>query len=126
MAVLDSSIFVAALHSEDTLHERGKTVLAEIEKPIEVPEYVAVETATVLTRVAGKAAANAFVRSLFDNRDILILLSSPEQFAATADRFLSSNGKLSFVDCTLLALSPTHTIITFDKTLARAIESQKK
>ena len=124
--VVDSSVLVAGLHREDALHVHGKTALEESEKPILVPEYIAIETATTLIRVAGKPIADIFVRSLFDNKDILVLPSSLEQFAEAVETFLSSNGKLSFIDCSLLALSRSHEVVTFDKVLAKAIKALRK
>ncbi|KKW47642.1 hypothetical protein A3C21_03340 [Candidatus Kaiserbacteria bacterium RIFCSPHIGHO2_02_FULL_59_21] len=124
--VVDSSVLVAALHREDTLHERGKSALEGVEKPIAIPEYIVVETATTLARVAGKKVADVFVRSLFDTKDMDVVPSSPEQFATAAAAFLSSNSKLSFVDCALLQFSRTYRVITFDKALSRAIEASKR
>ena len=126
MEVVDSSALIALYNEKDSLHAAASEVLERAQKPLFVPEYVAVETASVLNRKANKRTADAFLRSLFDNRDIVVLPSSAEQFIAAVEAFLTKGGKLSFTDAALLALSRSYSVITFDAALARAIEKTKK
>ena len=125
MEIADTNVLVAALNTRDSLHVRAIAALTKAQRPIAIPEYVALETATVLMRTAGKKTADTFVRSLFATQDLLVLPASPEQFVAASECFLEEQ-KLSFVDASLLALSHTHHIITFDTALSRAIGKNKK
>lgn len=119
--VVDSSVLVAALNESDSQHERGVAEIHAASKPIVVPEYIVAETCAVLIQKANKRLADSFVREMGSNRDFRILFSTPEFFIATAQSFLSSRAKLSFVDSALLVLSRTFDVRTFDKALAKAI-----
>ena len=124
--VVDSSVLVAALNEKDSQHERGVAEIQAAYKPIIVPEYIVAETCAVLIQKASKQLADSFVREMGSNRDFRLLFSTPEFFIATAQSFLSSRAKLSFVDCALAVLAREHTVLTFDKALAKAIQEEKE
>lgn len=121
--LVDTSVLVAALHTSDSLHEKAITALAEVEKPLLIHEYVALETATVLMIRAGKPKADAFLASVLAYEDFELLYSSETLFSATATAFMAKNHKLSFADSALVSLSGTYEVLTFDKALIRALKA---
>lgn len=124
--IADTSVLVAALSDDDALHERGLDILRTAERPIYVHEYIVIETVTVLAvRLAMKTIADDFIHALFQNRDLRVIPSSPAFFIAVTRYFLLTQKRLSFVDCALAVLAREHTILTFDKVLAKAIQEEK-
>ncbi|PIR83552.1 hypothetical protein COU18_02610 [Candidatus Kaiserbacteria bacterium CG10_big_fil_rev_8_21_14_0_10_51_14] len=124
--IADTSVLVAALSDDDALHSRGVGALRDAGKPIYVPEYVVIETVTVLAvRLAMKDSADDFIHALFHNRDLRLIPSSPAFFIAVTRYFLLTKKRLSFVDCALATLAREHTVLTFDKALAKAIREEK-
>ena len=45
MVLVDANVLVAVANASDSLHERAVAAVLSAEKPMYVPEYVAVETA---------------------------------------------------------------------------------
>ena len=126
MKFFDSNFWIAFFDADDSQHDRAKT-LFDREQHFSITEYCALETATILDRKGGKDAAGTFLRYIRNNADITIIHSTPKFFEATISLFETAEKKgLSFVDVSLLLLSESHDVITFDKALAQAIESQKK
>ena len=121
--IIDSSVFIAALHETDSQHQRGLTLLKRAPRPIIVPEYIALETATMLMIRKQKRSADQFVEEVLRGGEFTLLLSSLSLFDAAAKLFLASSKKLSFVDCALIALSREYTVLTFDKALAKTIQA---
>ena len=127
MAVIaDSSVLVAAFHVKDSLHENGVSAVANAQKPILVPEYVAIETAGVLALRAHDKIAKEFIRVLLEAGDMQLLRPPNDHFYNAAAYFSSTKLRLSFVDCSLVVLSRDFDTITFDKVLAKTIRQEKR
>lgn len=69
---------------------------------------------------------DTFLEYSLDSANVEILCSSHESFHDTVRFFRRlKNAKLSFVYISLLLLSDTHEIITFDKALAKEIRKRR-
>ncbi len=122
MVIIDSSVWVAFFNENDSQHNKAKKVFNELKTKVILPEYIFMEVATILLIKAGKKIAVKFMEISQDNFDIEIYLSDEELFLNTAKLFKNSQkSKLSFVDVSLLFLSASCKIITFDKNLQKAI-----
>lgn len=124
MTILDSNVWIAFLHKDDTQHKKAENVFRVCEKPIVVPEYVVIEVSSVLSQKAGKKIADAFLVIITQSEDIEILFSEDQFFSEVIAFFQQRNEKhLSFIDFVLLYLSSSYFIITFDKKLQKAIKN---
>lgn len=126
MKFFDSNFWIAFFNDDDSQHDKAVKIF-EKEPNFAITEYCVVETASILALKRGKRAAADFLAHIGDNADVTVVLSSPTFFDETIQLFQEiADRKLSFVDISLLLLSESHEIITFDKALTKAIESQKK
>lgn len=127
MIVFDTNVWVAVDHETDTQHETARNVFAAYHPPYLLPEYVLIETVSVLERRVSKAVADSFLRRAMDNDDIELLVRDEFFLRTVAALFLHKRfHDLSFVDVSLLYLSAEHEVITFDVKLARAIAAQSQ
>ena len=126
MTILDANVFIALLSEQDALHERAMQVVEQVSAPILLPEYIFVEILTVLAMRAGMPKVEKFLSAVVA-LPITFLPSSGELLAHSLIMFRKQpGGRLSFPDAALLYLSREHDIITFDKTLERAITGKKR
>ena len=126
MKFFDSNFWIAYFDRNDSQHNKAVELFKK-ESVFSVTEYCVLETASILSLKRGKQTAADFLAHIEDNADVTVVLSSPVFFDETIKLFQEiKSQKLSFVDVSLLLLSESHDIVTFDKALARAIESQKK
>src|SRR3989344_130959 len=117
--ILDSSVWVAFLHKEDSQHPKARKMLEGITEPIIVPEYILIEVATILKRKKKDMEAKRFVQTVFNDGGTFLL---SEMLAyETAELFWMRRDTLSFIDTALLILSRRYRVITFDAQLARAL-----
>lgn len=119
--VFDSNIWIALFNEDDSLHEQARQLFLEHER-IHVPEYVILETTSVLQLRASKEKADDFARMVRETEDIEIIHISEAFFDEVLDVFCEQQKKLAFVDCALLLLSQNHEVHTFDRGLVSAIE----
>ena len=122
--VLDSSVWIAFLHNEDSQHGKAKKLMFEIKDQILVPEYVLIETASVLKNYKRTTEAIEFVRTIL--KDAGMFLPSNTLAYETGILFCDRKDTLSFIDTALLALSREYRVITFDKALARAMATEQR
>ncbi len=119
--ILDSSVWVAYLHQEDSQHGKVMKLVDTLPNATMVPTEILSEVATVLKNKRREDLANAFVRSVIIDGSSL-LVSDENLVRRVAKTFLESGrGNLSFADITLLVLSREYRVITFDKELENAI-----
>lgn len=124
MIILDSNVWIAYFHEQDSQHTKAEKVFSQISTPIILPEYVILEVSTILVQHAGKKIANQFLELIKDNRDIILLLTEEAFFLKVIAAFQKENTKkLSFVDTALFVLSQKFAVITFDTALSRAIKN---
>ena len=119
--VLDSNVWIAFLHKEDSQYKKAQGLFDELKEYILVPEYVLVEVASVLKNYKRNVEALEFVRATLENTSTLIPAGSLAHEAGAL--FCQRNDKLSFTDTALLVISREYRVITFDRALARAIAS---
>lgn len=126
MTILDTSVWIALFHKEDSQHKKALALTTKL-KEIVVPEYVILEVCTVLRAKAGGGVAEQFLEYALNSDNVTVLYSDSKLFGGTTKLFQHTHSKkLSFVDTALLYLSRTHDVVTFDKELARAIERNGK
>ena len=120
--ILDSSVWIALLHKEDSQHAKAEAIFDEITAQVFVPEYVLVEVASILRNYKRNREAQEFVKKVLE--DSATFIPSGALAYETANMFRARNDKLSFVDTSLLVLSRRYRVITFDKVLARALRAK--
>lgn len=126
MMILDSNVWIAVYHAEDSQHKKALKLTSSF-RQVAIPEYVILETCTILLTKAGQDISEKFLDYVFDNREITILFSTREFFQEIIRVFREKNGKkLSAIDASLLYLSSEHEVITFDKDLEKAIKKHAK
>jgi len=119
--ILDSNVWIALFHEEDSQHDKACKLFDEITEHILVPEYVLIEVASVLKNYKRNAEALAFVRTTLENT--VTLLPAGVLAHEAGALFCERNDRLTFIDTALLVLSREYRIITFDKALAKAMVS---
>ncbi|MDD4530336.1 MAG: PIN domain-containing protein [Candidatus Gracilibacteria bacterium] len=123
MKILDSNVWIALFNKEDSLNKKASDIMKELVKNNEkifITEYLILEISTILLLKNGKKLADNFINFVYDNSDIDIIYSDKYFFENTIQFFTKNNyEKLSFVDQSLLLLSKSYQIITFDKELNR-------
>ncbi len=124
MIVVDSSVWVALYNELDNQHQKAVGLSASL-SDVALPEYVLLETCTLLLAKAGEDAAEKFLEYSLDSAEVTVLYSSPDFVQETVRLFRRlKNRKLSFVDISLLLLSQSHEVVTFDKALQKAIQKR--
>lgn len=122
MIVLDTSFLVAFLNSDDALHEAAVEAMAALRAgkwgDALLPEYVFLETVTVLSSRAGLAFAQEEGAQLLRAKEAEVVPCSP-YFAEAFEIFRSQRkARLSFVDAALIAIAKHRgagQILTFDR-----------
>jgi predicted nucleic acid-binding protein len=120
--ILDSSVWIAYLHVDDSQHAKAVTVLNGRTESVVVPEYVLVEVATALKRKGRAADAKGYVSAVLEGGENF--LSSDVLVYAAAELFCRRDDKLSFTDTALLVLAQEYRVITFDSALAKALKKE--
>ena len=121
--VLDSNVWIAFLNKEDSQHGKATKLMLETKDRILVPEYVLIETASVLKNYKRTAEAIEFVRTILKN--VGIFLPSNTLAYETGILFCERKDRLSFTDSALLVLSKEYRVVTFDRELERAIARER-
>jgi len=122
--VLDSCVWVAYLHTEDSQHKKACALLNGSQVPIRVPEYVLVEVVTVLSQKKQRQQAVAFMERVLSDADVF--MPAHDVAHETAKQFRAKeNAKLSFADCALVVLQQTCEVMTFDRALSRALTTRR-
>ena len=119
--VLDSSVWIAYLHKEDSQHTKACAVVGELVEPIAVPAEVLDEVATTLKNKKQTDLAKGFVQQVISDGSSL-RISDEHTIRSAAEAFLARTDKLSFTDTLLLILAKSYRVITFDRDLQKAIE----
>ncbi|MBI4121774.1 MAG: type II toxin-antitoxin system VapC family toxin [Parcubacteria group bacterium] len=124
MVLLDSSVWVALFHDDDSQHERAIKIVDEIDGKIGLPHSIAFEVANVLTYKASKATADAFLFHAINNRDIEIM---PDNFIAGSFLFLETKKQISLTDVSLVVLAKQnkYDLFTFDKQMEGLFRTTK-
>ena len=121
LIVLDSSVWIAYLHEEDSQHKKARELVGELTNPLIVPAEVLSEVATALRNKKREDLAKGFTMQVISGVSPL-LVSNEDTVRRTAEVFVARKDKLSFTDTALLALARSYQVITFDRDLRRAIE----
>jgi len=123
MIILDSNVWVSYLDKDDSQHKKAKKIFREISDIVVVPEYVIIEVCTVLLKKTCKETANNFIKIAFNNQNTEVLFFGEFIFNRFINNFKDiKNKKLSFIDTSLLYLSKSYQVVTFDKDLEKAIK----
>lgn len=118
MKILDSNIWIALFHENDNQNKKAIELFKGLNLPVAITEYVVLETCSILAKKASKKVADKFLEEILDNQDVLLLLSNESYFWEVISGFkeMPSNN-LSFVDISLLCLSKSYEVVTFDRKL---------
>jgi predicted nucleic acid-binding protein len=123
MKILDSNIWIAFFNERDSQHEKAQKLMKSVKTPIAMPEYVIVETCNILLAKASKEDADSFLNFALDNEEVVLLLSNGNLFFETVSYFQKTTKRiLSFVDISLLCLSKSYEIATFDRKLEKELK----
>lgn len=123
MIIFDSNVWVAFFNKEDSQNKKALEIVIKEKDNIAITEYIILEVSSILALKAEKNIADKFLEFILNNNNIKVLLSSNDFFYNTVENFIKTESKkLSFVDISLLYLSNTCQIITFDKDLAKIIK----
>lgn len=128
MIILDSSIWVAALHESDSQHEKAVETFDSIERnKISIFDFTYIEVMNVLKRKASITICENFLE-LLRRMNTNILISSGKQIASTNEIFFEDLKDLSFSDCLHMATAKIFNadFFTFDKNLQKAWKKLKK
>jgi len=122
MTIFDSNVWIAFLHESDSQRKKAEKIFRDQKESVFVPEYVIVEVTSVLLQKAGKERANTFLEMVMHSNDVEVLFAN-EEFFLEVVKFVKKRPekKLSFVDFSLLHLSASYELITFDKNLQKAV-----
>ncbi len=121
--IFDSNIWIALFNKNDSHHEKVSNLFLEPQS-IYVPEYIILETTSVLQLRASKQIANMFAQMIIETKQVEVLYTTEAFFNTVLKLFQKQQKKLAFVDCALLVLSKDYKIYTFDKALNLAIEQK--
>lgn len=127
MIVLDTSFLVAWANESDAHHERALAAVDRIANGelgrLLLPEYVVVETATVLAARKDLPSSARFIEALLDAREIEYVPCGPAFLDAFRLFRSQKRFALNFVDAAIMAVAnsrgATH-IATYDEALAKA------
>jgi len=123
--IFDTNVWVAFFNANDSQHKKAQRAILHSRETIIIPEYVIVETTTVLSVKASKAIANQFLDAIQSNVDVQIMLMNEQRFIGTVELFrIVLDGTLSFVDTHLLWLHQYHPVVTFDQELQQALQDK--
>jgi predicted nucleic acid-binding protein len=122
MIVVDASVLIAYYYPDDTHYARANVVMADIAAgnygQALMPEYVFLETVTVLMSRLGQARAAAIGQSLVQSREMdfvpcsHLLLDAFETFASP------TGARLSFTDAAIVTIARRNDppyVATFDR-----------
>ena len=126
MTILDSNVWIAYAYEEDSQHEKAVQIFDLLTPSLVLPEYILIETCTVLTSRAGKRVADIFLDRALNNRDVLLLYADQKFFDSVISQYRRRDDRfLSFIDVSLFVLSQSYHVITFDKKLEKAMTEQR-
>lgn len=126
MIVLDSSLVIAWLNERDAHHPSAARVMARVKGgewgEALLPEYVFLETVTVLAAKRGLEFASRTARNLVEGREAEFVFCSP-YFADAVDVFRTQvRTKLSFADAAIVAIARHRAggvVATFDRDFSK-------
>lgn len=120
--LVDSNVIIAYFRKNEQKHDQAKELLLRIGSFF-ITEYVLSEVATVLRLKEAKATVSEAINILMWNENIKIIRLDTEEFECTANVFLNSKKKISFVDASLIVLSSKrkYELVTFDKDLVKSL-----
>jgi len=118
MVVLDTNVWFAYLSKDDYRHKRAVVLVEALRDDVLVSEYVLLELCTLLAAKKKKDIADRLIDVIEHNDRIQLLPSTPEFFKDVRETFRRMRStNLSFVDASLLALSRSVPVYTFDRAL---------
>ncbi|MFH1587745.1 MAG: PIN domain-containing protein [Candidatus Diapherotrites archaeon] len=119
MGFVDTCVLFAGFVKKDKYHKKAKKLLTELsesKKKIFYSDYVLTETLTLTKKRKGKTEANKLLDLLINSE--LIMLKVEHKHLAMAIELFKKFDKLSFTDCTNIALMldfGIKTLYSFDK-----------
>jgi len=120
---IDSNIFIAELNKDDSLHNRAKVVLSNIEKQnlsAITSNFIINEVITVLSQRVSKIIAITFANFIYDSDTAIDIMTINKNIEIKAIEYLKNlkSKNISFCDCATLAVLDLFSIdnlATFDR-----------
>ncbi len=122
MNICDANVLVALANDRDSQHAKAKDAIAQLDGPVQIPNGVLVETATVLWRISHDAAlVSEWVVTLAEKMDIVP--ETTEIIQNAIQRYKTEFGQFSLVDCQVIEWAKTEgaTVLTFDEEIKREL-----
>jgi len=121
--ILDANVWIAFFYTNDSTHKKAVKIFQELrEQELVITEYIILEVATILKKVAGIRIAEQFLETLA--KSSVSVIQDSDLLQQTIPIFLKSGrNNLSFVDCSLVYLSNRYNVKTFDKKLKAKLEN---
>lgn len=125
MHLLDSNVIIAKFRENEEKHASAKQFIEKLEGFV-ITDYILSEVATVLQLRDGKEKALQTIDFLLSTKGILHTRLTQEELEMTLDLFMKQEGKISFVDASLLILARSRdlTLATFDQDLAKSAKKR--
>lgn len=126
IALLDSSVLVGAFRKEDPHFLEAKKMLNTYDVFV-IPEYILVETLTVLKMREGKERAKMCNEFLQNNQQCVFRSTTNTELQQTLEKFFQTK-TLSFIDhlIALISLHENIPLLTFDLELRKYCAEKKK
>lgn len=124
--IIDSSVFIAFYHRDDTQHADAVRVMGELSgKTMIVHPYVIQETATVLMYRFGIILAKRFISYIRNSSNIILPLV---EIKRDIDHFTLNTKKMSFTDVALVSLAKSMgaQLLTFDRQMLSALKAKRR
>ena len=120
---IDSNIFIAELNKDDSLHNRAKVILGNIEKQnlsAVTSNFIVNEVITVLSQRVSKTTAITFADFIYDGDTAIDIMTINRNIEIKAIEYLKNlkSKNISFCDCATLAVLDLFSIdnlATFDR-----------
>lgn len=116
---IDSNFYIALYNPQDTLHERAKFAIDDLEKKnlrVILSNFIFMETVTVLSQKAGRELAFAAGKRLLMDQSFIIINEKLNERSWEIFQEIQRKN-VSFVDCSILAvmeLEGIDSLLTFD------------
>lgn len=129
MTLLDSNIFIAYFRQQELLHKEAMDFMSGLSAAY-ITDHILFEIGTVLMLRETHEIARKAISLITNNADIDVLRLTEREFQDSIQIFLSQEraSKLSFVDCSCIALcnSRGFSLKTFDTSLDESFQLSLK
>lgn len=119
--LIDSSVLIAYLNKDDSLHQEAKQLIRQLKKDrevIDILDTVYEEVLAVLRKRHSKLIAINAAGKIMASSAVRIICINKETLLKSSRMFIKHQGRYSYVDCSLAEWAEKHnikTIIAIDR-----------